>query len=135
MGGGSWTSSDWQQFSSNTRAKSTSQVFSQHKMNAALNPHGVQMRESRDSADNPHSHAIVVASDVTGSMGKLAEVLMRKGMGILVEELLKRKPVSDPHIMCMGVGDAYSDDAQLQVTQLEADIRIAEQLTLLWLEV
>lgn len=134
MGGGSWTSSDWQQFSSQTRAKSTRQVFSQDKMHSALNPFGVAMRESRDSADSPNSHAIVVASDVTGSMGKLAEALIRKGMGVMVEELLKRKPVSNPHIMCMGVGDAYSDRAPLQVTQFEADIRIAEQLSQVWLE-
>ncbi|WP_434715667.1 hypothetical protein [Paraburkholderia sp. A3RO-2L] len=134
MGSSSWSSSDWQSFSSTTRTKSTAQVFRQSGMHADLNPHGVGIRESRDSAVNPHSHAIIVASDVTGSMGKLAEVLVRKGMGVLVEELLSRKPVPDPHIMCMGVGDAYTDDAPLQVTQFEADIRIAQQLSQIWLE-
>ncbi|KVP75328.1 hypothetical protein WJ96_06090 [Burkholderia ubonensis] len=134
MGSSNWSSSDWQSFSSSTRAKSTAQVFSQHGMHADLNPRGVAMRESRDSAVNPNSHAIIVASDVTGSMGILAEALVRKGMGVLVEELLARKPVHDPHIMCMGVGDAYTDMAPLQVTQFEADIRIAEQLSQIWLE-
>jgi len=134
MGGGNWNSSDWNQFSSNTRAKSTQQVFSQSKIHPTLNPLGVAMRESRDSADSPNSHAIVVASDVTGSMGILSDALIRKGMGVLVEELLKRRPVANPHIMCMGVGDAYSDQAPLQVTQFEADIRIATQLSQVWLE-
>lgn len=134
MGGSNWSSSDWASFTSSTRAQSTRQVFSQSSMHADLDPKGVKMRESRDSAANPNSHAVIVASDVTGSMGILAEALVRNGMGVLVEELLKRKPVSDPHIMCMGVGDAYTDYAPLQVTQFEADIRIAQQLKQIWLE-
>lgn len=134
MGGSTWNSTDWASFTSNTRAQSTRQVFSQNSILAALDPNGVQLRESRDSTANPNSHAVIVASDVTGSMGILAEALVRKGMGVLVEELLKRKPVTDPHIMCMGIGDAYTDEAPLQVTQFEADIRIAEQLKQIWLE-
>lgn len=134
MGGSNWSSSDWASFTSSTRAQSTRQVFSQSNMHADLDPKGVKMRESRDSTANPNSHAVIVASDVTGSMGILAEALVRNGMGVLVEELLKRKPVTDPHIMCMGVGDAYTDYAPLQVTQFEADIRIAQQLKQIWLE-
>ena len=134
MGGARWDASDWDRFSSTTKAKATQQVFSQRNMHADLNPYGVARRESRDSAANPNSHAIIVAGDVTGSMGMLSEVLVRKGMATLVEELLKRKPVTDPHIMCMGVGDAYTDEAPLQVTQFEADIRIVQQLQQVWLE-
>lgn len=141
MGGNSWNSTDWQSFSSKTRSQSTSQTFSQNKLHQALNPFGVRMRESRDSAANPNSHAIIVAADVTASMGKLSEVLVRTGVGVLVEELLKRRPVPNPHVMCMGVGDAYGryagspgDDAPLQVTQFEADIKIAEQLAKVYLE-
>lgn len=134
MGGSNWSSSDWASFTSSTRAQSTCQVFSQSNMHADLDPKGVKMRESRDSTANPNSHAVIVASDVTGSMGILAEALVRNGMGVLVEELLKRKPLTDPHIMCMGVGDAYTDYAPLQVTQFEADIRIAQQLKQIWLE-
>jgi hypothetical protein len=110
-------------------------------MHPDLNPFGVRMRESRDSAANPNSHAIIVAADVTASMGKLSEVLVRHGVGVLVEELLKRKPVPNPHVMCMGVGDAYGryanspgDEAPLQVTQFEADIKIAEALARIYLE-
>lgn len=134
MGGARWDSDDWANFSSQTRSKSTQQVFSQHQMHADLNPFGVAMRESRDSAANPNSNAIIVGCDVTGSMGYLSEVLVRTGMGTLVEEILKRKPVSDPHIMCMGIGDGFSDKAPLQASQFEADIRIVQQLQNVWLE-
>jgi hypothetical protein len=92
------------------------------------------VRESRDSAENPESNAIIVGLDVTGSMGMIADALARRGLGVLVEELLARKPVSDPHIMAMGIGDAWCDRAPLQVTQFEADIRIAEQLEQIYLE-
>jgi hypothetical protein len=67
-------------------------------------------------------------------MGIIADAMAREGLGTLVEEILKRKPVSDPHILACGIGDAYHDDAPLQVTQFEADIRIAEQLRMIWLE-
>jgi hypothetical protein len=134
MGGGSWASSDWDSFKARTSTQSTAQVFGQSRVHPDLNPFGVAMRESRDSADSPKAHAIIVASDITASMGSLAESLMRKGMNVLVEELLARRPVANPHIACMGVGDAYSDQGPLQVTQFEADIRIAEQLTQVWLE-
>jgi len=135
MGGNSWNSSDWSSFSSKTRSQSTSQTFSQNSMHPDLDPRGVRLRESRDSAAHPNSHAVIVAPDVTASMGKLSEALVRTGVGVLVEELLKRRPVADPHVMCMGVGDAWARDrAPLQVTQFEADIKIAQQLSQIWLE-
>jgi hypothetical protein len=67
-------------------------------------------------------------------MGMLAEVLIREGLGTLIEEILERKPVPDPHVMFMAVGDAWCDQAPLQVTQFETDIRIADQLTDFYIE-
>lgn len=134
MGGARWDADDWQTFTAQTSAKPTAQVFQQNNLHQDLNPHGVGIRESRDSTANPTSNAIIVGTDVTGSMGYLAESLVRQGMGVLVEELLNRKPVADPHIMCMGIGDAFTDNAPLQVTQFEADIRIVQQLQQIWLE-
>lgn len=135
MGGARWDADDWDKMSAQTSSQSQSQVFQQqHGMHPDLNPDGVAIRESRDSAANPNSHAVIVGCDVTGSLGYLAEILVRKGMATLVEELLARKPVPDPHIMCMGIGDGYSDRAPLQTTQFEADIRIVQQLQQVWLE-
>jgi hypothetical protein len=93
------------------------------------------LRESRDSADNPASNALIVALDVTGSMGIIPDYMVREGLKTLFTEVYSRRPVSDPHIMLMGVGDvAARDTAPLQVSQFEADIRIADQLTNLYLE-
>src|SRR5690606_25429877 len=70
----------------------------------------------------------------TGSMGEIAGILAREGLGTLVESILDRKPVSDPHIMVMGVGDSSCDHAPLQASQFEPDIRVAEQLKNIYLE-
>lgn len=134
MGSARWDAADWAAYASGTRSKSIHDVFASRNLHAALNPHGVLIRESRDSALNPESTAIIVGLDVTGSMGMIADALAREGLGTMVEEVLRRKPVTDPHIMCMGIGDANYDRAPLQITQFEADIRIAEQLQLIWLE-
>ena len=135
MGGGSWTSSSWDSYASaKVHGRSRATIFSSHGMKDPYDPAKIAMRESVDSVDNPNSTPISVGVDVTGSMGSLAEELIVRGLNTTFTELLKRRPVSDPHVMALAIGDAYSDQAPLQATQFEADIRIAEQLTDLWLE-
>ncbi len=134
MGSARWDPSDWSDYAASTAGKSTDAIFTSRGIDNDLNPFGVAVRESRDSDLNPESTAIIVGLDVTGSMGMIADVLARQGLGAMVEEILARKPVPDPHIMCMGIGDVLYDRAPLQVTQFEADIRIARQLEKLWLE-
>lgn len=147
MGGGRWDPTDWAGYTSSksysTKTTSgTHGIYSASKLDPALDPKGVKVRESRDSADNPRSTAIIVGLDVTGSMGMIADVMARKGLNTLLTEIYDRKPVTDPHAMVMGIGDVNyghfsgreGDQAPLQVTQFEADIRIAEQLEKLWLE-
>lgn len=134
MGSSRWDADDWKRARASVAGKSTADVFASRGMKKELNPYGVALRESRDSDMNPASTAIIVGLDVTGSMGMIADTLARQGLGTLVEEILARKPVSDPHILACGIGDAYCDRAPLQVTQFEADIRIADQLKMIWLE-
>ena len=65
----------------------------------------------------------------------IADIIARKGLNTLLEEIYSRKPISDPHVMIMGIGDVeMHDKAPLQVTQFEADIRLAEQLENIFLE-
>ena len=147
MGGSRWSSDDWSSYSTmsatvmadaRTRGLSDSaaraQYFKQSQIKDYLDPKGIVLRESRDSEANPNSNAIIIGLDVTGSMGAIAEHMATKSLGKLFEGILDRAPVVDPHIMLMGIGDIFSDRAPLQVSQFEADIRIAEQLTDLWLE-
>jgi len=136
MGYGRFTSTDWDSFTAHrTAGRSRDDVFSRG-LRATMDPRllAAGVRESRDSPDNPDSTPVIVGLDVTGSMGMIAEAIARRGLRTLFEAIYDRQPVPDPHIMFMGVGDATCDQAPLQVSQFEADIRIAEQLVDLWLE-
>jgi len=137
MGSGRWSDSDWKGYAkaSSYTSKSTAEIFNTSGMAKELNPEGVKVRESRDSKDNPNSTALIVGLDVTGSMSCVLDAMARKGLNTLATEVYDRKPISDPHIMCMGIGDAEAGDrAPLQVTQFEADLRIAKQLEKIYLE-
>lgn len=134
MGSGSFDAGAYRSFTTSTTGKSTDEIYASRSINKNLDPKGVKVRESRDSADNPNSTPIIVAIDVTGSMGIIADVLAREGLGTLFKEILDRKPITDPHLMFMAVGDANCDQAPLQVSQFEADNRIVEQLTQIYLE-
>jgi hypothetical protein len=134
MGAGNFDPGAYRAFSQSTVGKSTSQIYKSAQLQDSLNPLGVKLRESRDSADNPNSTPLIVALDVTGSMGILADAIARHGLGTLFTGVLERKPIADPHVMFMGIGDAFTDEAPLQVSQFEADNRIVEQVQQLWLE-
>ena len=134
MGHARWSPSDWTAYAKTTAGKTTDDIFTRRAMKADFDPARIKVRESRDSIENPNSNAIIIACDVTGSMGALAENLVRSGIGTAFEEILKRLPVTDPHLMVMGVGDVTCDSAPLQATQFEADIRIAAQLEEIYIE-
>lgn len=134
MGHARWNSHDWDSYARTTRGRSRSDLFRARGMNPQLDPKRVTVRESRDSAHNPLSTPIIVGVDVTGSMGILAETLVKRGLSPLFEEILDRRPVTDPHVMAMAIGDAWCDRAPLQVTQFEADISVARQIQDLWIE-
>jgi len=135
MGHGNWSSRDWEAYAARSvHGRSRAELFGARGMDPAFDPSRIAFRESRDSAENPEATPIIIGVDVTGSMGVLAEQLVVRGLNETFTALLDRKPVSDPHVMAMAIGDAYCDRAPLQVTQFEADLRIVEQLRQLWLE-
>lgn len=133
MGYGRWSPDDWDKYVTKTKHKSARELFSR-SMHKDLEPRTITFRESCDSDLNPKSTPIIVAVDQTGSMGFLAELLIRKGLGVLVEEVYDRKPVTDPHVMLMALGDAWFDRAPLQVTQFETDVSLVSQLSKFYIE-
>jgi len=135
MGHGNWNNADWERYAAGSvRGRSRDELFGARRMDDRYDPSRISVRESRDSAENPLSTPIIVGVDVTGSMGFLAEELVVNGLNATFTQLLDRKPVSDPHVMAMALGDGFTDAAPLQATQFEADLRIVEQLRSLWLE-
>lgn len=136
MGSGTWNSQQWGSYAKqNVTGKTQSQVFSQSRLHEDVNPlkftNGI--RESVDGDDHPNSTPVAIFTDVTGSMGILAETVVRT-LDTVCQELLDRKPVTDPHLLTGATGDAYTDSSPFQATQFESDIRIAEQTQKLFLE-
>lgn len=134
MGNARWDADNWSTYAASTKGKDRATVFASRTLSADLDPAKIIQRESVDSPLNPNSTPIIVALDVTGSMGQIPHQLIQGSLGTLMEELLGRRPVPDPHLMFMGVGDADFDSAPLQVTQFEADVSIADQLRAIFIE-
>ena len=81
----------------------TQAVFKQRECHPLMRPHGLRVRESRDSESHPHSLGIILALDVTGSMGEIPELLAKKELPGFVKLLLDHG-VPDPQVLFMAVG-------------------------------
>lgn len=135
MGMGRFDTADWTAYNrAHVDGRSRHEVFGATAMDPRFDPSRIKVRESRDSGFNPQATPIILASDVTGSMGMIAHELMKSGLVTVASELYARKPVPDPQILVAAVGDANCDRATLQATQFEADISLADQMRGLWLE-
>jgi hypothetical protein len=112
----------------------TQSVFAQRECHPLMRPHGIKARECRDSPDHPATLPIILALDVTGSMGEIPAQLAKVELPHLMESLLDAG-AHDPQVLFMAVGDAFSDRAPLQVGQFEATAQLMDQwLTWSWLE-
>lgn len=141
MGGGTWTKTAFTAYSTSIGRNvaldgsisgdySAQEIYRQHSLNAALNPYNV-VRECCDSEEHPESFPVILALDVTGSMGQTA-VEVAKKLNVIMTNLYGK--VKDVEFMVMGIGDFVYDYSPLQVSQFESDIRIAEQLDKIWFE-
>lgn len=120
MGNARWDPNQYRSYQASTASKTRDEIFSQTGLHPDLDPAKIKVREAVDSPANPESTPIILAADETGSMGVLAEQIIRKGLGTIMDALYRHRPVTDPAICCMGLGDARVDRAPLQVTQFES---------------
>lgn len=143
MGSGHW-STDVYNTSASLRAASGKSAFDysdtmhtrpreERVVHETLNPLDVEFRESRDNDDHPNSVPVAVMFDVTGSMGHIPRI-MQESLPDLVEALALKGLVEDGQILFGGIGDAYCDNAPLQVGQFESDNRVEDHLGNMWLE-
>lgn len=134
MGSSRWDSRAYASYASSVADKGTKEIFTQDKCHPDLDPSKFALRESVDSAANPNSTPVMIGVDDTGSMGHLATEIIKQGLGVIVEGILKRKPIADPHILLAAIGDATCDQAPLQATQFEADVIITKQIEKFFIE-
>lgn len=109
---------------------SAQELFSSRSIDPALNPHNV-IRECCDSEEHPNTVPVILALDVTGSMGCTAVEIAKK-LNTVMTELYNN--TADVEFMIMGIGDLAYDRAPVQASQFESDIRIAEQLDKIYFE-
>ena len=136
MGCGSYTAHDWDKLKASrgiTNNSNERELFTNRRFLDKFNPKFINVRESRDNDEHPNSTPIAIGLDVTGSMGYLPAEIIKNGLNELMKKLYASQVIPDPQLMFAACGD-YLDDAPLQVTQYESDIRIAEQLMELYLE-
>ncbi|HJV00977.1 MAG TPA: VWA domain-containing protein [Burkholderiaceae bacterium] len=134
MGHGNYSHAAHAAIIADRSSASRAEVFTQRGCHPLMNPHGLRMREARDSADHPHSLGIVFALDVTGSMGDIPENLATRELPTFMN-LLTACHVPDPQLLFMAIGDATSDNAALQVGQFESTAELMDQwLTWTYLE-
>lgn len=117
--------------------KSTDDIFinnRKRKVDDTMSPHGIIMREARDSDLHPAALAIILGLDMTGSMGHIPESLVKGELRTIMEKLIDHKVV-DPAVLFLGIGDSTCDSYPLQVGQFESGAEeLYDWLTKLYLE-
>ena len=142
MGGGTWTSASATNYVS-TKYKAygattldslkfldVRQVYDSYTLDPLLNPKNV-MRECLDTEEHPETFPVILALDVTGSMGNTAKTCASR-LNDIMENLYGK--VKDIEFLMMGIGDLAYDTYPIQATQFESDVRILDQTTKIYFE-
>lgn len=108
----------------------TNQVYTARTLHPTLNPWNV-MRECRDSEEHPETIPVILALDVTGSMGETCQMCAAQ-LNEIMTSLYKN--VKDVEFMVMGIGDLACDSAPIQASQFESDVRILDQMMNIYFE-
>lgn len=138
MGGGSYSSHDFVSYSKSvhkfvdtkTMRVTSGQTWSASSMKETMNPKN-KIRECINTSEHPNTVPVILALDVTGSMGSACHETAA-ALGAMMDKLYKK--FKDIEIMVMGVGDFECDYSPLQVSQFESDVRVAKQLDDIWME-
>ena len=142
MGSGTWTRNAFTSYTTNKgysvsmdgavtgMSANVQDNFKSRTLVTDLNPKNV-IRECVDSTEHPNTKPVILALDVTGSMGRAA-MEVAKQINVVMTKLYEN--VTDVEFLVMGIGDLAYDCAPIQASQFESDIRIAEQLDKIYFE-
>ena len=141
MGYGNWDKDDFVSYSCSTgktvnfatgdvTSNRVQDFYKQRGMHPTLDPYNV-IRECCDSEDHPATIPVILALDVTGSMGS-ACVRTAQKLNEIMTTLYNEIP--DVEFMVMGIGDLAYDNCPIQASQFESDVRIAEAMDRVYME-
>lgn len=137
MGSGAWTSSAFNVYTTSTKGSidalnsmNYQQIYKSKGLDDKLNPYKVT-RECCDSEEHPNTIPVILALDVTGSMGSAAAEVAKK-LNVIMENLYKK--ITDVEFLSAAIGDFSYDRSPFQAGQFESDIRVAEQVDKIYFE-
>lgn len=142
MGSGSFTSASYAAYNSSLSAvdgriynektgRVEGQTYIARSLDKSLDPTMFNVRECVNSDEHPNTIPVILALDVTGSMGSACSETAA-ALGLIMTELYKK--FKDIEFCIMGIGDLAYDDAPIQMSQFESDVRIAEALDKIYME-
>lgn len=111
--------------------RTTGQTFKAKIIDEALDPRKFEVRECVNSEEHPNTIPVILALDITGSMGDACSETAA-ALGSIVINLYKK--FQDIEFCIMGIGDLAYDKAPIQMSQFESDIRIAEAIDKIYVE-
>lgn len=140
MGGGSFCFADYSAYSKSmcktvdccTRAISSGQEWHAHDIDEDLDPKNV-IRECCNSDEHPNTLPVILALDVTGSMGTACK-RTAEALGPIVMNLLEKYKDQDIEFLIMGIGDVEYDSRPIQASQFESDVRISKDIDKIYME-
>ena len=142
MGYGRWRDEDFRTYAGrngrkvrkdgtiDTAGETVQSMYRGRTIDPALDPNNV-IRECCENEEHPNTLPVILALDVTGSMGRAAMEVAAKLNEVIIKLL---GTDMDIEFMVMGIGDLAYDRAPIQISQFESDIRIAEQLDKIYFE-
>ena len=104
--------------------------YSQTSLHSELDPKS-RVRECCNTEEHPNTLPVILALDVTGSMGSACDECAAS-VANLMKDLYEQ--FEDVEVCVMGVGDLECDDSPLQVSQFESDVRVTKQMQEIYLE-
>ena len=138
MGSGIFSSSVYANYSLNTGGSydyKTGRVKGKElkatHLSEGLDPRNFKVRECANSDEHPNTIPVILALDVTGSMGDACTETL-SALGVIVTNLYEK--FKDIEFCIMGIGDLECDDAPVQMSQFESDVRIATALDQIYRE-
>lgn len=138
MGSGTFSSKDYSDYASSmgrsynvSTGRSSGQVFTARMIDKSLDPRLFQKRECANSKEHPNTIPVILALDVTGSMGEACQETA-EALGTIMMDLFDK--FKDIEFCIMGIGDLAYDSAPIQMSQYESDVRIAEALDKVYME-
>lgn len=128
MGGSSYSRSTYSSGTGRSHSRQSASMYSEtNKVDDSVLPSG----ERR--LDTDVKHPVVIALDVTGSMGDNTKIIYDK-MPMFWGQIEQKGYLTDMAFSFCAVGDVYTDEAPLQITPFEKGIDIDGWLKKIWLE-